>query len=229
MKVSKPKYNDLLKEIRQLVEQARHNVVRNINTELLLTYWNVDRLIVAKEHSEQYDETSVRNMLLDISKELTRDLGKGFSRSQLTYMRLFFLRFKIYQTFGKSGVTMSHQKNKKSAKAIGLTVSDQLSWSHYYELLKCTDEMEISFYQQTAIQEGWSVRELRRQMDAALFERIALSKNTKSVMKLAAKGQIIEADTDIAKDPYVLEFLNIPDHRNPPANYILLIWVQGFL
>lgn len=212
VKVSKHKYNDLLKEIRQLVEQARHNVIRNINTELLLTYWNVGRLIVDKEHSEQYDETSVRNMLLGISKELTRDLGKGFSRSQLTYMRLFFLRFQIYQTSGKSGVTLSHQKSKKPSKVVGLTVSDQLSWSHYYELLKCTDEMEISFYQQTAIHEGWSVRELRRQMDTALFERIALSKNTKSVMKLAAKGQIIENETDIAKDPYVLEFLNIPEH-----------------
>lgn len=85
-------------------------------------------------------------MLLDISKELTRDLGKGLSRSQLTYMRLFFLRFQIYQASGKSGVTLSHQKSKKPAKAIGLTVSDQLSWSHYYELLKCNDEMEISFY-----------------------------------------------------------------------------------
>jgi hypothetical protein len=114
VKVSKHKYNDLLKEIRQLVEQARHNVIRNINTELLFTYWNVGRLIVDKEqHSEQYDETSVRNMLLEISKELTRDLGKGFSRSQLTYMRLFFLRFQIYQTSGKSGVTVSHQKSKK--------------------------------------------------------------------------------------------------------------------
>jgi predicted ATP-binding protein involved in virulence len=68
MKLSKNKYTDLLREIKQLVEQARHNVIRNINTELLLTYWNVGRLIVDKEHSEQYDETSVRNMLLDISK-----------------------------------------------------------------------------------------------------------------------------------------------------------------
>jgi predicted nuclease of restriction endonuclease-like (RecB) superfamily len=212
VKVSKSKYNDLLKEIRQLVELARHNVLRNINTELLLTYWNVGRLIVDKEHSEQYDETSVRNMLLDISKELTRDLGKGFSRSQLTYMRLFFLRFPIFQTSGKSGVTLSHQK--KATKTTGLTVSNQLSWSHYYELLKCSDEMEIGFYQQTAINESWSVRELRRQMDTALFERIALSKNAKGVMKLAFKGQIIESETDIAKDPYVLEFLNIPEHHS---------------
>ncbi len=109
-------------------------------------------------------------------------------------------------------MTVSHQKSKKATKITGLTVSDQLSWSHYYELLKCNDEMEISFYQQTAIHEGWSVRELRRQMNTSLFERMALSKNTKSVMKLAAKGKIIETDTDIAKDPYVLEFLNIPEH-----------------
>jgi predicted nuclease of restriction endonuclease-like (RecB) superfamily len=211
VKPAKNKYNNLLKEIRLLVEQARHNVIKTINTELLLTYWNVGRLIVTKEYSEQYDETSVRNMLLDISKELTRDLGKGFSRSQLTYMRLFFLRFPNFQAPDKLGVTVSHQKGKK-AKTTGLTVSHQLNWSHYFELLKCNDEMEMGFYQQTAINENWSVRELRRQIDSALFERIALSKNAKGVMKLAAKGQIIENETDIAKDPYVLEFLNIPEH-----------------
>ena len=93
-----------------------------------------------------------------------------------------------------------------------MTVSNQLSWSHYCELLKCNDELETGFYQQTAINEGWSVRELQRQMNTALFERIALSKNAKGVMKLAAKGQLIESETDIAKDPYILEFLNIPEH-----------------
>lgn len=213
MKAFTQKYKGLLKEIRLLVEQGRHNVVRSINTELLLTYWNVGKLIVDKEHSEKYDETSVRNMLLDISKELTRDLGKGFSRSQLTYMRLFYLRFPADEVNKKIGVTLSHQK-RKTGKSTGLTVSHQLNWSHYYELLKCNNEMEIGFYQQTAIQEGWSVRELRRQINTALFERIALSKNAKTVMKLATKGQIIENETDIAKDPYVLEFLNIPEHHS---------------
>lgn len=213
MRSSIQKYKGLLKEIRQLVEQARHNVIRSINTELLLTYWNVGKLIVDEEHSEKYDETSVRNMLLDISKELTRDLGKGFSRSQLTYMRLFYLRFPGNEVNKKIGVTLSHQK-RKTGKSGGLTVSHQLNWSHYYELLKCSNEMEIGFYQQTAIQEGWSVRELRRQINTALFERIVLSKNAKTVMKLATKGQIIENETDIAKDPYVLEFLNIPEHHS---------------
>ncbi len=202
-----------MKEIRELVEEARYNVNRNINIELLLAYWNVGRLIVNKEHSEQYDERSVRDMLHDISKGLTRHLGKGFSRSQLTYMRLFFLRFPIFQVPDKFGVTVSHQK-RKVTKSIGLTVSHQLSWSHYYELLKCTDDLEISFYQQTAITESWSVRELRRMMDTSLFERIALSKNKKSVIVLAANGRSAVRSTEIAKDPYVLEFLNIPEHYN---------------
>lgn len=210
VKVGKNKYDGLLKKILLLVEQARHRVARQINTELLFTYWHVGRLIVEKERSEEYNETSAREMLLDISKDLTRDLGKGFSRSQLTYMRLFFLRFPIFEEQSKFGVTLSHQK--KAVRKIGLTVSNQLSWSHYYELLKYNDELEISFYQQTAINENWSIRELRRQIDTALFERLALSKDAKAVMKLATKGQIIEKDTDIAKDPYVLEFLNIPEH-----------------
>ena len=218
MKVTKHNYKNLLKEIRQLVEQARHNVIKNINKELLLTYWNVGRLIVEMEKEEKFDDFSLRQMFIDISKELTRELGKGFSRSNLFAMRSFHLCFSM----GVPVLTLSGQKLKKPQKSlttsgnskIVLTLSEQLSWSHYYELLKCNDEMEMSFYQRTAINENWSVRELRRQIDTALFERIALSKNAKGVMKMAAKGRLIENETDIAKDPYVLEFLNIPEHHS---------------
>ena len=112
----------------------------------------------------------------------------------------------------KSVQTLSGH-NKKVADKIILTVSNQLSWSHYCELMKCNGEIETSFYQQTAINENWSVRELERQMDAALFERIAMSKNVKEVMKIAAKGRVIESGKDIMRDPYVLEFLNIPEHH----------------
>lgn len=216
MNVNKHNYKNLLKEIRQLVEHARHNVIKSINKELLLTYWNVGRLIVEMEQEEKFDEFSLRQMFIDLSKELTRELGKGFSRSNLFAMRSFHLRFRM----GDSVLTASGQKFKKPPKSLimsgnskfVLTVSDQLSWSHYYELLKCNDEMEMGFYQQTATNENWSVRELRRQIDTALFERIALSKNAKGVMKIAKKGRLIENETDIAKDPYVLEFLNIPEH-----------------
>jgi predicted nuclease of restriction endonuclease-like (RecB) superfamily len=216
MKMAKGKYNSLLKEIRQLVEEARHNIIRSINTELLITYWNVGRLIVEYEQVGNIRAEYGKQLLIDISKSLTLELGKGFSRSQLQMMRVFYTRFKIDNPAIRLTVS-GKSANRKSLTAsgklkTGLTVSHQLSWSHYYELLKCNDDIEIGFYQQTAINESWSVRELRRQIDTALFERIALSKNAKQVMKLAAKGQIIENETDIVKDPYVLEFLNIPGH-----------------
>ncbi len=217
MKTVKHAYSGLLKEIRQLVEQARYNVVRIINTELLLTYWNVGRLIVEREKEEKIDDSSLRQMFIDLSKELSRELGKGFSRSNLFAMRSFYIRFNMFDT----DLTVSGQKLKKNQKKptasgkskIVLTVSGQLSWSHYCELLKCNDDIETGFYKQTAIRENWSVRELRRQIDSALFERIALSKNANAVMKMANNGQIVKNENDIVKDPYVLEFLNIPEQN----------------
>lgn len=188
-------------------------------------------MIVEKEGTEKYDDRALRQMLIDISKELTRDLGKGFSRTNLFYMRSFFLNFRGVQTLsehenGQSVQTVSKRpgnlkavqtksgQTKKLEKIIRLSVSNQLSWSHYCELLKCNDGIETGFYQQTAINENWSVRELRRQIDSALFERIALSKNARAVMKLATKGQVVKSETDIVKDPYILEFLKIPEHHS---------------
>jgi predicted nuclease of restriction endonuclease-like (RecB) superfamily len=205
----KTQYKSLLNEIRLLIGQAKSNVLRNINTELLFTYWNIGRLLVIKEHSERFDETSVRSMLANISDDLIRDFGDGFSRSQLTYMRLFYLRFPFFEASGNTGVTVSHQNIKGTKTAGGLTVSHQLSWSHYYELLKCSNESEIRFYQHSAIHEGWSVRELRRQIDTSLFERVALSKNSKEIIRINETGLSIGAKDSIAKDPYVLEFLDI--------------------
>ena len=212
MELDNNTYSKLVDEIRQLVNQTKHQIVYNINTELLYTYWQIGRLIVAKEHDKQYDESSIRQLLISLSKDLTREFGKGFSRSQLTYMRLFYLRFQTFSEKTMFGVTASHQ-DKKIAESTGLTVSHLLTWSHYYELLKCNSNEEISFYQQSAIREKWSVRELRRQIDSALFERIALSKNSKEIMELAKKGTVIERETDIIRDPYILEFLNIPESQ----------------
>lgn len=98
VKLSKNKYSSLLKEIKQLVEHARHNIISQINTELLFTYWHVGRLIVEKEIADNIDEQSARQLILELSKELTRQLGKGFSRSNLVYMRLFYLQYKYVRT-----------------------------------------------------------------------------------------------------------------------------------
>ena len=211
MELDNNTYDNLVDEIRQLVGRARHQIAYNINIELLYTYWNIGRLIVSKEQDKKYDEISIRQLLISLSKDLTIELGKGFSRSQLTYMRLFYLHFQTFPEKTMLGVTVSHQ-DRNIIKSTGLTVSHRLSWSHYYELLKCNSKEEISFYQHSAIHENWSVRELRRQIDSALFERIALSKDSKGVMELAKKGNIIEKETDIIRDPYILEFLNIPEN-----------------
>ncbi len=154
----KSKYSILLKEIRHLADEARHIITRHINTGLLHTYWHAGRLITEKEKEEKYDETALRQMLPDVSKELSHHLGKGFSRSNLFYMRRFFLVF-------ASGVqTVSEQRKLKSVQTVSerkkinaqvvisqmdLTVSNLLSWSHYCELLKCNDELETGFYLNT--------------------------------------------------------------------------------
>jgi hypothetical protein len=152
MPIAKSKYNSLLKQIRQLVEQARHNVARSINTDLLLTYWNVGRLIVEYEQAGNIRAEYGKQLLVDLSKSLTNDIGKGFSRSNLQMMRLFYIRFEltessIRQTLsGKFKITKSQTASGKSNTVqilseqgkikTGLIVSHQLSWSHYCELLK---------------------------------------------------------------------------------------------
>jgi hypothetical protein len=195
--------NKLLSAIKKLVEESRQFIVKAINTQLLYTYWQVGKLIHETELHEKLDDTSVRQMLIELSKELTRDLGKGFSRSQLTYMRLFYLKFPVFNIQNNPpsfGVTVSHQR-----KETGLTVSHQLSWSHYHEILKCSLNEEILFYQQYAIKENWSVRELRRQIDAALFGRNTLGENSRKLIK--PESSKLNDTINIFKDPYVLEFL----------------------
>lgn len=232
MKPTKNKYTKLVSEIRQLVEQARQNISRKINTELLITYWSVGKLIALREKDENIDEKSSRQLILELSKELNLHVGKGFSRSNLFAMRQFYLLYKLVQTpsghqpvenvqisSGQKKIKSITKGKTKLAKQvdmenIGKTISFQLSWSHYCELIKVDSDLERSFYQQQSINENWSVRELQRQKDTALFERIALSKDHKGVMTLAQRGQKIETEMDIARDPYVLEFLNITEkHR----------------
>lgn len=186
------------------------------------------RLIVEYEQAGNIRAEYGKQLLIDLSKSLTGELGKGFSRSNLQMMRLFYQRFNSFQfrqtLSGKSEKrkrqTVSGKSKRvqtapgKQMRQAGLTVSDQLSWSHYCELLNCNDEIETGFYQRASINENWSVRELRRQIDSALFERIALSKDAKGVMKLAAKGQLTEHNIPLIRDPYVLEFLDIPEHTS---------------
>jgi predicted nuclease of restriction endonuclease-like (RecB) superfamily len=143
---------DLTNQIKLLIDGSKRRIVQNVNQEILKTYWDVGKVILNQEKENNIDESSVRTLILELSKVLTTQVGKGFSRSNLTYMRLFHL---VYPK--------------------GVNIQSTLSWSHYIEFLKVDDALERSFYEQQSILEKWSVRELRRQKDSALFQRLALS------------------------------------------------------
>ena len=180
-------------EIKDLLNQSRQNVAVQVNQELIATYWKIGEIIVRYEQNDQIRATYGEKTLLVLSKELTRELGKGFSRSNIYNMRQFYLCYPIFQT-----------------------VSGKLSWSHYCELLSISDSQKRSFYEKECINAGWSVRELKRQLNSSLFERLILSKgeiNKEQVLSLATKGVDYSKPSDTIKDPYVFEFLGIPEDK----------------
>lgn len=185
--------SSIILEIRELLENARKNAAQQVNTQLLKTYWNIGRIIVEYEQQNQLRADYGKQTLRELSRELTREFGKGFSRSNLQNMRAFYLAYEKCQT-----------------------VSGKLSWSHYCELLSISDENKRGFYEKESVNSGWSVRELKRQIDSSLYERLLLSSgdaNKEKVLSLAQKGIEISQPADIIRDPYVFEFLGVPENK----------------
>lgn len=180
-------------QIKSILYKARSNVVSQVNGELLKAYWNIGRIVCEYEQSTPERADYGKQIMKNLSKELTREFGKGFSVSNLQFMRRFYLTYSIQQT-----------------------VSVKLGWSHYCELLTITDSDKLSFYEKEAINANWSVRELKRQIDSSLFERLILSRgesNKEQVLALAMKGNDVAKPSDIIKDPYVFEFLGLPEDK----------------
>ena len=188
--IAKSKYTNLIADIGKLLKIGRTTAIKKVNTVLLETYWNVGKRIVEFEQAGIPKAEYGKELLKDLSKDLSKQYGKGFSRTNLQYMRMLYVKYPKCQT-----------------------LSGKLSWSHYIELLSISDDTSRSFYEKQCNHEHWSVRELKRQRDSALFERLALSKNKKKVLELSKKGIVIEQSKDIIKDPYVFEFLNIPEGK----------------
>lgn len=181
-------YQDLLARISQTYSEARVRTYQTVNVQMLETYWQIGYAIVEYEQGGEIRAEYGKSLLANLSRDLSRLHGRGFSRSNLTRFRQFYLTF-------PNGATVSHK----------------LSWSHIVELLKIDDPLERGFYQQQAIAEGWSVRELKRQKETALFLRLAASKDKEAILRLATEGQVIEQPGDLLRDPYILEFLKVPE------------------
>jgi len=204
--------NNIIREIKNILLQARENVSRQINNELLMAYWNIGRLIVENEQRGSIKAEYGKELIANLSKELTQELGKGFSRSNLKNMRAFYI---------------TYQKSQ--------TLSGELSWSHYCELLSVSDEHARSFYEKEAINSRWSVRELKRQISTSLFERLLLSDgndNKRKLLQLSKEGQSLIQPSDLLKDPYVFEFLGIPENKpilEKDLEKALLLKLEDFL
>jgi len=183
--------NGLYNSIKELIENAKSNIVRKVNSIIVYTNFEIGKKIVENEQQGKERAGYAEKTLIQLSADLTAEYGSGYSRSNLEYMRKFYLFYKnrISQPpAGKSG------KTKKSQPVAGrLSISLQLSWSHYVHLLRIGDENERNFYEIESIQNNWGKRELMRQFNSALYERIALSKDKKSVKQLGKRGQIIES------------------------------------
>ena len=182
--------NKLADNIACLVNETKGRLSQTVNVALVATYWNIGKYIVEFEQEGNAKAKYGTSLLTTLAKLLRMKLGKGYSRPNLNNMRKFYLLYPICQT-----------------------VSDKLSWSHICELITIDDDLERSFYEKECIASHWNVRSLRRQMDSALFLRLAASKDKEGVLQLAQKGIVIQQPEDVIKDTYTLEFLGLPEKK----------------
>jgi predicted nuclease of restriction endonuclease-like (RecB) superfamily len=215
----------LVAELRSLIQSARHAAATAVNTLQVLTNFEIGRRIVEHEQKGKRRAEYGAALLTELSARLTAEFGKGFSRSNLEYMRKFFLLWQdrvpqiSQQPIGKLA---AGGKRQQATGESPLPEAPQpplaewrsrfrLSWTHYLILLTIKDPDERSFYEIEASNEGWSVPELKRQKASALYERLALSRDKDGVKRLAAKGQVVTRPEDVLKEPYVLEFLGLDE------------------
>ena len=197
----------LVEQIAALIENAKQHVVTVVNSTMIVTYYEIGRMIVEHEQKGALRADYGKGVLKELSKKLTNRYGRGFSVDNLENMRRFY-------------ITYSNEVNSETPSRIfepsptnlqTLSAQFTLSWSHYLFLMRITNDKERKFYEKEATNERWSLRELKRQFNAALYERLALSRDKKAIAEISKQGMIVERPEDIVKDPYILEFLGMPE------------------
>ena len=207
--ISDRSVDTVYQDIRDILEKARNKAYRAANFVMVTAYWEIGRIIVEEDQKgakrAEYGESLIR----DLARKLTEDYGKGFTERNLWYMRDFYLKFR-----------------KVNA------LRAELTWTHYRLLLRIEKEEARQFYLAESVNSNWSTRELERQINSLLYERIALSKDKEMVKELSKKGQIIRNPKDIIKNPYVLEFLCLKENtklHESDLEQLLIDKLQAFL
>ena len=182
--------NFLFENIKNLIKESQNRIITAISNTMSLTYFEIGRMIVEEEQKGELRANYGKQIIKTLSIKLTKDFGQGFSMRNIEQMRQFYIAYSIPQT---------------------LSAEFKLSWSHYLILMRINDENERRFYEVESIKNNWSLRELKRQLNSALYTRLSISKDKNQILELSTKGQIIEKPTDVIKDPYVLEFLGLEE------------------
>ena len=190
---------DIYQEIHDLLHKARQNIISNVNSTMTKTYFLIGKRIVEEEQDGNKRAEYGKNLIKMLSEKLTKEFRKGFSETNLEQMRKFFKVYGIPQTLSEE-----FQFN--------------LSWSHYLILMRIENINARNFYEIEAFENNWSLRELKRQVNSSLYERLVLSKDKEKVKELSVKGQIIEKAQDVIKDPYILEFLGLDEKSDYSEN-----------
>lgn len=225
MKTPTAKQASLATRVIELVENARRNVAAVANVAQVYTNYEIGRQIVEEEQGGKHRADYGKRILIDLSRRLTARFGRGWSVDNLQRMRGFYLLYspkEIYATpLRKLGNTTKSATPSRILPEAGDFVNNgseipqfSLSWSHYLKLMRIEDLDERRFYEFEAAENRWSLKELQRQFDSALYERLALSKDKAKVRDLAKRGQVVEKPEDVIKDPYVLEFLGLPEQAS---------------
>lgn len=203
----------LLKNVKKLVKSARREAYKSINLITLETNFEIGRLIVEEEQNGGYRAGYGEELLLELSKELTKAFGRGFSRSNLQLMRLFYIKYQKCQSLtGKSGKCQS----LTGKFTINQIISGKLSWTHYTLLLQISDDNERKFYEKECENSNWSVRQLKRQIDSSIYQRVLLANSKKDkdrILELANQGITYNNPEDVIKEPVVLDLFGINEEK----------------
>ncbi len=205
-KLNTSNYNNLLLEISNILTDSKSSVARTVNKTIVVTNWHIGKYIVEYEFKGKDRAEYGTQLLKRLSNDLTNKFGRGYSWRNLYNMKEFYKKFQILQT-------SSAKFNNKISSSFS-----KLTWSHYVRLLSINDEDERNFYLIEAAENNWKERELDRQINSSLFERLVLSKNKEKIKELSENGHIMQSEQDILKDPLILEFLNIKNKDDYSEN-----------
>lgn len=219
----------LFEDVRTILISARNSILRQINNTMVAKYYEIGRLIVKNEQKGEKKAEYGTETLIKLSEKLSKEFGKGYSVQNIQRMRQLYIIYSKYSTLSSKSskpildneIQIRPTLSVESLNPLNNTIQEQLqlSWSHYVFLLGL-DEPVRKFYEIESNRNNWSLRELRRQFNSGLYERLVISRNKEKILELSSKGQIIEKAEDIIKDPYIFEFLGLKEDKSYSENDI---------